>query len=216
MIRGAFWRAAASLLVVCGTGGSSLQSTCSQQSHSDDTIEALCIKKVCRGKITLLAGFWSMHIFSQLICAGSGVSFRLHLQIKAHFLFPSKGRMVIFLQSRNPAFLCMWSFDYASAALRLSSTKELVSWCQGIAETWRRKHFLISTRQLVLVPRVAVLVKKSLMWNENDVAVVPSATTFSRCWYDQEKQQNFLTEDWKLGYFWICQNWTILCGSLCC
>lgn len=45
MIRGAFWRAAALLLVIRGTGGTSLQSTCSQQSHSDDLIKALCNEK---------------------------------------------------------------------------------------------------------------------------------------------------------------------------
>lgn len=129
----------ASLLVVRGTGGASLQYTCSRQSYSDDPIKASCNEKVCRGKTSLLAGLWSvlifqarlvLHIFSQRICAGSGVSFRLHLHIKAPFLFPSKGRMVIFLQSRNPEFFWMWSFEDASAAL-LFSTKELVSWCRS-------------------------------------------------------------------------------------
>lgn len=114
------WQAAASLLVVRGTGGTGRRPTCSQQSHSDDPIRALCNeKKVCRGKVSLLAGLWSvlilqarlvLKIFSRHICAGSGVSFRLHLHIKAHFFFPSKGRIVIFLQSRNSAFLCMWFF----------------------------------------------------------------------------------------------------------
>lgn len=95
-------------------------------------------------------------IFYLCICAGSGLSYPLHLHIKAKFLFPSKDWMVIFLQSRNPTFLYLWPFEDACAALQLSFTKKPVSWRQSIAPTWRRTYFLTSKRQPVTLSRVGV------------------------------------------------------------
>lgn len=67
----------------------------------------------------LLATLWRLLIFqaplssailSPHICAGA-FSFCLYLHIKAHFLFSSKNRMVIFLKTQTHAFLNLRSFE---------------------------------------------------------------------------------------------------------
>lgn len=79
-------------------------------------------EKVCGGKIrpSLLAGLWSVlffqvqvgpDIFSLCICAGSGLSYPLHLHIKAHFFISIKGLNGNFpakQKSNVPLFVAFW------------------------------------------------------------------------------------------------------------
>lgn len=150
MIRRAFWRIADSLRDTRGTGGTSLRQqrvhllTAISQCRSNQ--DAVQMKKCVEGKsgpLSLL-GFeaccffrfrWAWTSFLYAYVQEVGFPTPCTCISKPTFLFLSKDRMVIFLQSRNPTFLYLWPFEDASAALQLSSTKTPVSWRQSIAHT---------------------------------------------------------------------------------
>lgn len=123
LIRGAHSCSTASLVNVHSAGGTSLEAADSPPAakfHSGCCDPGHPILALCRRvSHPLLATLWRLLIFqaplsltilSQHICAGA-FSFRLYLHIKAHFSFPSKNRMVIFLKTQTHAFFYLRSFE---------------------------------------------------------------------------------------------------------
>lgn len=200
LIRGAHSCSTASLVNVHSAGGTSLEAADSPpaaKSHSGCCDPGHPIPALCRRvSHPLLATLWRLLIFqaplsltilSQHICAGA-FSFRLYLHIKAHFSFPSKNRMVIFLKTQTHAFFYLRSFEdllcCPDAAFQfLSSLSSFLS-CQQIDFFLLQCSILSSICGLPLWCAVTFMLfsARPLLWivwpvsKDNGEAVCPCST----------------------------------------